>query len=434
MALSTLWDSPQLAPLAQAAEKAGVELELFGSVATRALLFDAAKVQPRSLFDLAEHIADIDLAHSGPPERTATLEREIARVFPLAPWFRWSIIDCEQAARRDALRQFNIRVPLRELSLGTRPTKNEAERRELLTRALEGEITLLDSDSFDRSPRAGFDTEGSAALLYLDAVHDVFDAQLRAGREAGVRVDTGPANVLDQGLDRLERLGLAERQAAMRRLWYRLAGTAVRVPPNVFRDAITIFRLERLLDTLRKQGFPVEALRQPEGRPTFISAFVGKNGFRIPLDASPTVDYRAGNDLLEELLLVRREWTTERLKLAEGNRIVAAVMGVPLTSGDSQSSPSFGGLCNDFVHIALPLSTDRSLLDEERLTAVVIGTNKEGPVLVPAFASVSLSLRLMESERGGRAPVDRCTIRINLAAAHADTAEIHAFLMEGEWQ
>ncbi len=49
MALRTLWDSPHLAPLARAAEKADVEVELFGSVATRALLFDAIGVAPKRI-------------------------------------------------------------------------------------------------------------------------------------------------------------------------------------------------------------------------------------------------------------------------------------------------------------------------------------------------------------------------------------------------
>src|SRR5277367_1854152 len=166
MALRTLSDSSVLAPLARAAERAGVDVVLFGSVAARALLMDAAKIEPRSMFELAEHVSDIDLAHTGPPSATALLQATIAEQMPTAPWFRWSIVDRDRLALLDRLRSFNIGVPLRQLRLGSQPFGDGDITATLLERALDGQVGIFDNEAFRSSPRSGYDTEASAVLLY----------------------------------------------------------------------------------------------------------------------------------------------------------------------------------------------------------------------------------------------------------------------------
>jgi hypothetical protein len=148
MTLKTVSDSPALLPLARAAERVGVDIVLFGSVVTRSMLLDAAKAEPPDLFALAEHVADIDLAHTGPASVTPLLRAAIADLVPMAPWFRWSIVDRQGLTQIDKLGQFNINVPLRQLRLSTQPPREGDNSEELLQRALDGDVEIVPNERF----------------------------------------------------------------------------------------------------------------------------------------------------------------------------------------------------------------------------------------------------------------------------------------------
>ncbi|QIO43071.1 hypothetical protein HA464_03105 [Rhizobium leguminosarum bv. trifolii] len=177
MALRTLCDSSVLALIAIAAERVGVEAVLFGGVASRALLFDAAGLSARDLFELAEHVADIEIGHTGPSDLTPSFAKAIASFMPLAPWFRWSIVDRYGLDEIASFQPHGITVPRRRLGLGTKRLFDPREIPTLLKRALVGDIDLLANLRFDASSM-----EASAALLYIDAVIDIIETYARRPR------------------------------------------------------------------------------------------------------------------------------------------------------------------------------------------------------------------------------------------------------------
>lgn len=433
MSLNTLWDSPVLAPIARAAARTGVELELLGSVATRAMLFDIAQTPALSLFDLAEHVSDIDLGHSGTAAVTTALRTAIAEEVPMAPWFRWSIMDRGGLAQFNRLQQFNINVPLRQIRLGTRHQDGTDNTRRLLLQALAGKVEIFPNDAFFASPRSAFDTQASAALLHIDAILDVFDTQRRSGRPLIFDGDTKTAELVKTGVARLEALSPMGRNAALRRLWYRLAGMALRMSPDLFDAAVNFFKLEPLLEVLKNAGFPANFFGRSHMRPILISAQLGNGAFRTKLDLD-TGDYStdAERSLDEVLRKIPAPGNALPLVLAPGSKAIAAIKSLQLHQGHSPSSVKAGPLAEEFVHVGLPISSQADPLDVDRLTAVVIGYDKTGAAILPVFASVSAGLdpSPIAFDSTARAP-KRYTIRINLAQSAANIDEIDIFLVKG---
>ena len=85
---TSLREIPAFAPLARVADQLGIDLLLFGSVASRAAILSAAGGLPTDLFELCEHASDIDIAHTGTAEVTAKVCSAIADQYPFTPWFR----------------------------------------------------------------------------------------------------------------------------------------------------------------------------------------------------------------------------------------------------------------------------------------------------------------------------------------------------------
>lgn len=439
MALLRLQDSPVLEPLARAARNLNVEAVLFGSVASRALLFDAAGARAKNLFELAEHTSDIDIGHTGPPSLTPKFAEAIASLMPLAPWFRWSIVDQGGLAALDNIASFNVGIPVRRLQLGTKRLPDPDQTSELLRRALEGELDLVPNPRFDGSPRSQFDSEATAVLVYVDAAIDVLQAYLRRPR---LRRFGGPgqrnpaADLVEKGIRRLEQMDDIQRSMAARRLWYRLAGSAVRVSQSVFQRAIEFFGLQPIIKFLDRSGYPATTLAEGKGIP-IISAYLGEGHYRMPTVVFNEDETRDWNSSLGSILedISRSQHSADKedpIVLAPGNDVIGGLTGIPVKKGVSPSSQPLGSSNQEFFHISLPLRVGLPRLNSTNMTAVVVGHREDGPVLLPAFASVSTAMPWPFHHRADD-PFDsrRCTIRTSLSELADPISKIDVFLIRG---
>jgi hypothetical protein len=307
----------------------------------------------------------------------------------------------------------------------------------LLARALNDNVVeVIANAAFEASPRSNYDTEASAALLYIDAVLDVFDAQPRSLGPRASDGDSSARELVKDGVARLETLQQWGREAALRRLWYRLASTALRISPHLFDSATLHFELEPLLGVLREVGFPVHLLGEVGKQPVIVSAHLKNGNFRVPLVGNPSDGFGEWNDSLETVLRaiptdLSDDTGTRPIQLAAGNEVIAAIRSIPLRKGVSVSSRGPGPLAQDFVHIGLRIPRHAGTLSAKRLTAIVIGHSKDGPTLLPAFASVSTALVSRFAVDDKALVPERCTIRINLAGSLVGEDKIDVFLVKG---
>src|SRR5207248_3192416 len=89
---------PEMEALESAARSLEISLTFGGGAVRRwTLLTGSGETDSSSLFDVAPFLSDIDLSHSGPPDRTADLQRLIWETVPFSEYFRWHIQDRAQA-------------------------------------------------------------------------------------------------------------------------------------------------------------------------------------------------------------------------------------------------------------------------------------------------------------------------------------------------
>lgn len=439
MALRTLQDSPVLEPLARAAEQCGVDAVLFGSVASRALLFDAADTPAKDLFELAEHVSDIDIGHTGPSSLTPAFAEAIASTMPLAPWFRWSIVDRDGLAEKENLARFNVGVPLRQLQLSTRHLLDPDGTAKLLQRALQGDIDLLPNARFDASPRSSFDSEASAVLVYVDAAFDVIQTDVRRSPKTlgGPGQRSPAADLVKSGVLRTLRMDGPGRDVALRRLWYRLAGSTQRVSPNILLAAVEHFGLEPIVHLLDEAGYPASRLVEAQ-EITIVSAYLGEGEFRMPLLVERQDEFQDWTSALEKSLAGMARPTgfdrfADPITLAPGNEVIGGVRSIPVSKGSSSSSRSVGPLAQEFVHLSLNVPSALGTLKATNLTAVVVGQSAENSLLLPAFASVSTALPWPYGHGFHDSSIaTRCTIRINLPELGGDLTKLDVFLLHGD--
>lgn len=435
MALKTLSDSRALLPLARAAERAGVDIVLFGSVATRALLLDAANIEVRDLFELTEHTTDIDLAHTGPPSATPFLQSAIADFVPMAPWFRWSIVDRDELARMDQLLPFNIKIPLRQLRIGSQPIGDSNSINVILDRALVGKVEIFGNTEFNSSPRSNYDTESSASLLWIDAALDVIEVGLRSRQFYDVEIDASFYELLNTGVERLKNLADGGRDAALRRLWYRLSSIGLRISPSFFKRIQSQLQLGVLLDVMSKAGYPTASFGNDASAVTLISAHLGKGIFRVPLTVGTVDAFGESRNALDAILQVFSErLLSAPIKLSEGNDVIAEIRSIPVNQGISSSSIAKGPLAQEFIYVSLPAKNgELSDISSDELTAVVIAHRSDGPLLIPAFASVSVAIgtkAFTGSDKFDRFVSERCTIRLNLTGMLGGVEKLDIFLVK----
>jgi hypothetical protein len=151
--------------------------------------------------------------------------------------------------------------------LGTQPVGDIGGTAELLARALDGNVGIVGNEAFGASPRTGYDTEASAALLYIDATVDVFEAQQRSGRRVAVNQDLQARELVKAGLARLLTLSDDGREAALRRLWYRLSEVGLRISPRLFEYARDVFELGTLPEVMQNAGYPAVSSGSTQARP-----------------------------------------------------------------------------------------------------------------------------------------------------------------------
>lgn len=452
MTILTLHDVPVLEPLAHVADELATDLVLFGSVASRIALRDQFEVPVQSLFDVAEHISDIDVAHLGPPGQTKRVRAAIAEHVPMASWLRWSVIDRTEFWRRTALAHYNWKVPLRSARIGSAPSLTNLSVLSNIRQAAQ----FAENRLFDSSPRASYDTEAAALFLHLDGLIDLAEVGRLPGSDFASSINIGTVqSAVRAATQRIERLSMAaeigdelRRNAAIRRLWYRLASVAFRLSPLAFRDLIERAGLSEFLEFLDRafKGGGFQRLLRG-GKPVVISAAQDpwRNDFRLP--PAPTIEddpFRVSDEELNEQLrrsFAKRERSlasTEPVELADGNHVVAAIRNVPVNRGFSRSTPKGRSLPEEFVHISLPMHAWQvNAFPVERLTAVAFGLHDGDVNLLPAYASVSKSIELPidepqpcpELSDGFMGSPGRWTIRLNLPGALNEIEALHFYLI-----
>lgn len=255
------------------------------------------------LFDLVPFSSDIDLEHSGKPEKTAEIHYHIEQRVPFASWFRWSIIDQEQAKAAARNRAVSTYVPLRRIRFSSRgdaliPTEamsDLSQRRVSFTR----NPAYRDSrPSLDR-----LDVELYGLMLALNVAAELKDI---AGKSAKLRNDAtarewlaGPANK--------QLADAAKSPRLVARFWHLLAPQLARRGENGY--------LQKLVGLAAEAGM-LKALNiepnQLGPEQTFsVSRFSGK-GFRVSELAPKIVTGQEALGCLSRIISERRS----SLKLA----------------------------------------------------------------------------------------------------------------------
>jgi len=444
MTIRTLHDVPVLEPLAHVADKLAIDLVLFGSVAGRIAIRDQLKLETPSLFDVAEHVADIDVAHLGPPSQTGRVRAAIAELVPMASWFRWSIIDRAAFDHYQFLDHYNWRVPLRSVRIGSDPRLTDIAP----VSNIEQAVGLVANPRFHMSPRSEYDTEASALFLYLDALADVQEISRLTGNAVDVAIDHPTVMSAAENTRRaFDRLKGYKHRAAGNRLWYRIATTAFRLSPPDFRSLINRMELWEFLEYLDGvvEDGGIRRLMKADG-PAAVSATRHEwQGFRIP--PAPKIDgdpFSTTNDelegLLEQTFALGPDVLTDAgvARLEGGNRVIAALRNIEVSSGLTPSTPTGRSLPEEFVYLSMPLPAEPPVnYRVGDLTAVAIGEDDVGPSFLPGFASVSKTIAppvepaytVLETPDEPRDRVGRWTIRLNLPAALNRIDKLHVYVV-----
>lgn len=438
MTIKTLHDVAALRPLARVADKLAIELVLFGSVATRVALRDRFEIPTESLFEVTEHVADIDLAFLGPGQMLETVRSAIADEVPMAPWFRWSIADRAQFEEHLALNKSNWKIPLRTVRIGSDPSRTHLGPLRDLDAGLRG--TFGENPEFGESGRAKVDTELSATFLYIDTLLDLLEVNSLAALDDPVRFEPSTVQAsIREGLKRLARLDDDGRALALRRLWYRMTGVVSRASPSLFDHIIERMELQELMMRLTEYVHDDERLQRlsDSRRPLTVSASILPERYRLAPAPTGQDPFAAGPDSLDKALT--HEDGSVIATLAPGNAVIASVRRLKVSPGKAPSSARSKCLPQEFAHISIPFAGSRfAELRPEDLTAVAVGGRNLEPVLLPAYAVVSRSLanRSWLGARGDHVHRDvadgRWTIRLNLPAMLESMQSLDVFLIARE--
>lgn len=429
-------DIPVFHPLIRIAERLGIDLVIFGSAASRASLLHTIGRSPSNLFELAEHASDIDLAHTGGPELTERLRAEIEREVPLAPWLRWSIMDGSEWSSYQTQQEMNFEIPLRRIHLATNSFLSAPGER-AIEQALEGHITFKVNEKFQDSARARYDTEFSAALVHLDAVLDIICL--------GIKVDDWNIEVtrsaIYSGIDRFHQFNENILELALRRVWYRFAALAMRLPTTIWeRGGLLHFIMSPLVydPSIRKSNSVFEEFHANLSCPFVVSAAVRNGGFRfdpLPKEAKiassqddAQAAFRSSTDQLAN--------GGKRFDLAPGNKVLAALTNLEVRRGETPSERVVSALPQEFVHVSFVPGENASKHANEDLTAIAIGRGRLSSALLPVYATVSMGVHLDYQNKihfYERPPHSyRSTIRLNFAGMLNEVESVDVFLVGKE--
>jgi hypothetical protein len=449
MGISSLYEIPAFSPLEHVAAACGVELRLFGSTATRVALCDQSDedLNSKTLFDLAGFASDIDLSHCGPASLAPEIRSQILKYVPFAPWFRWSIIGGKEQEALDEQSQFNATIPLRRITISSHYAGGIADPSGALEEAGRQKVSFKRNAMFMHSPRAKryFDTEASGVLLFMDAALDFLEYQKIDPISRSPKV-TGIEEALKSTIEFFDGDSTAhQRNLALRRLWYRLAATALRAGPDQLKTWLSLLKLDELESKVLTAAFGDAITRLSEENPNspiIVSSAIADEEFRVPLNHRFGITFGGEAEAVLDEILSALTTSADSLPfksgfLANSNKkfalcgdikLLAAIHDVQSKAGKPLCATNPSLWMDDFVHIGIDIPenvANATNMDPKKMGAIVVGrrqsNSKSDTFVVPAFAMVSKSI-------GGNNR--RLTIRLNFGrSCCARTMTISVFLV-----
>lgn len=397
--IHSLFDIPAFSPLEEFAAHHRITLSLRGSVASRVLLRATATPPQRlELFDLTPFMSDIDLVHSGLPELTPALRETIELSIPFAPWFRWSVVSRREHSVYEAQMRHNALLPLRLIEIGSDPQRGVQDPYRAVDDAHLGIVRFERRPTFPQSPLglAGRDFEATGALLLLDAIADLdaLGIEVKHDRFHGLQ------EVAEATLAALDSRPHASYEQAFRRLWYRLAGTALRLGAEFRHQIGRLPGWNPLLDRLAEYPeFRPLLKRESEGSSpqiVAVSSYLGPGRFRLPRYPNAQVldSTRAQEEfakILDEISASPSETGAGRVRLGATQRIVGGIMGFILNRGHAGSVGSGWAFGQEFIHLSIRDHSLSATMDSGNLSALFVLRNKGGARLLPGIAVLDWS-------------------------------------------
>ena len=392
---------PEMDALQSVAKHVGVTLTVGGSAVRRwASLTSSNKTKSPSLFDVAPFVSDIDISHSGPPERTAALQRLIWQTIPFSEYFRWQIHDREQATlfANAALTSSIIPANLIEIRAGTLTDKWRG-----LDDIAAGRYRFVRNGFYRRSPlfRRGQDLELFGALLYFRLLLDSGVAFREITTQPGS--EDALAIVRDTIENEEARTLLRERGHLRMRLRYLWSALLAAAPGGESSAVFELLRLPPLSEFLANFLAPRE---WKGGSALAISAYLQGDVHRLA-QTTPAWSFGAtAKDQFDTILKdihrpVSALWKEPRL--GEGQQILAASPVERIHSGNSQSenhvAPDNRPTTCEFLHFAVPAPA-RWPFDSGGMAVIGFFTTRDTGTL-PFFPPSHVSFRPNVDSRGG---------------------------------
>ena len=391
--------------LSRVATRFGVTFTLLGSCATRAALMDlAGRLESASLFDLAPNLGDIDLVHPGPPGENPLIREAISWELPLAHWFRFSLLSATEHSVFRVQRSSNCSIPLREIEIGEKGILDPAD---ALREVYPSAVSFKRNAEFAKSPLAanGLDREATAVPLFLDSA---LDASTIIGTSFSIA--PGSEEQMREAVESLATLSSLEakkRGAVQSRIWYRMMQFALRIGPVRFGELRQIAPINRLLtalpsDLAQKFDFGIDDVivvsSALEG--TTFRANASTNTRFLPAEDATQLWKSAGQSLTPR--------HSRPFELGSGQRLVGAIQGVQIVSGEAasseqvvaagvlrprHSSPQHFYVGEEFIHVAFRQPAEIQDIALEDLSAFIVGRERDSDEvhLIGCFATVDRS-------------------------------------------
>jgi hypothetical protein len=408
--MPTIWDIEQLRPLEAIGKNSEVSFTLRGGVAFRfALKLNSVgdiDKSPIDLFDLTPFTADVDLVHSGPPEKTAQLLDAILANVPGAECFRWELQSALEDQRfQDGLSRGNF-VPARLLRVSDDPVVGLIDPVNGLADIKRGQFRYHRNPMFRVSPlaQAGQDLGVFSALLYLQTL---FEGSLTTPEEFQPGWKDAAAVFEDAASDR-EMLRQLEEHAYLRcRLRYLLVNAVAAHPSrSEFKHISDKIGLREFVSAVAGPNRPIQM------DPTFLNFLITDQVSSFVLVSSA----RLSGDTLR-LQLTTDDWPPEHSlhaatpgvpQMGPDQEILVVSPELPVEPGMSVSSRAASAGTQEFIYFDLcpdDPSHELPLIKDEDLSAFLMVSKSEEGGWVP-FALPSVVER--------RRPVGvKTAIRIN---------------------
>ncbi|KQX24271.1 hypothetical protein ASD39_24635 [Sphingomonas sp. Root50] len=413
-----------------------MEISLHGGTAFRAALY--AAWQDRldvDLFDLVPFNSDIDLEHSGSPEKTVEIAAYIDNLVPFASWCRWSINDGDRAEQARIQRDASTDIPLRRIRFSTEapayvPANAHAD--------IEGRRV-----SFARNSRFGQSDAQLRPDVEIFGLLVALNTWSEADEIAGGTVDFDVGGAIDwlrEGLSD-EEWQLFEKPAIAARFWHLLSTRLARHGPDPISSALA--QLGRPI--LEGIGAPVTKFFESD-RAISVSRVTSTADFRVPQLTPEIVTGEAAISVFGEVIRQAAERVGYPAEALPGNTldlidpslelvgVVPNLTLLPYGSGKEGEAdlgdPFLSGVGQEFVQFAWHVEASDAL-NAQGLTGQMLalgardfGTATAMPVVGGTFGRSRAWLRvrlddLIEAGQEG-APVEAALL---IFQARPDEAE-----------